>query len=301
MYYANNYLYLRCEHLETQAHLNAIHRLNPKASIVSFAESINTRNAYRKLFETLYQNGVTKETIDQRGSEILDMLKPQDTDTSLQVDNDSITEQNEPPAVSDYPGVGTYLNVCDRSILTREKVDPLTLASEENTNTSPTKTRNRAISMLGRGAILPFGSVVPLVSEFIGISELALKVYTAYKDGPVVFSQILNEVKAFQIVINKAVRHFGSTTFSNNNRQEGQEVLKNCQNVLEELSSLINKYSNLASTKTSQTLQRVKFVMDDDIIVPLRARIISNTCLLNSFIQRLYPYRYYSVYHANII
>lgn len=215
------------------------------------------------------------------------------------MDNSSITEQSKPPAVSDYPSIGTYLNVRDRSILTGEKVDLLTLTTEENTNTSPTKTRNRAISMLGRGAIVPFGGV-PLVSEFIGISELALKAYTAYKDGPVVYRNISGEVRAFQIVITKARQHFESSTFSNNNREEGQEILKSCRDVLEDSCSIITKYMSLVSTKTIQPLQRLSFGMDD-IMVSLRARIISNTCLLNSFIRRLYPYYYYSVYHSNII
>ena len=86
------------------------------------------------------------------------------------------------------------------------------------------------------------------------------------------------------MIINKAIRHFESTSLSDNNRKEGQVVLKSCQNVLEDLNSLIEKYNSLASANTSQILKRVKLGTED--ITTLRVRLISNTGLLNGFIQR---------------
>ena len=126
------------------------------------------------------------------------------------------------------------------------------------------------------------------VGDIITISGLAAQVYAAFKDAPDEYRHILDEVESLQIIINKAARHFTSTssTLSYNNQREGQTMLKGCQNVLEDLNSLIEKYNSLASasTNTSQVLKRVKLGAED--IATLRARLTSNTTLLSSFIQR---------------
>ena len=49
--------------------------------------------------------------------------------------------------------------------------------------------------------------------------------------------------------------------------------------------SLRSKYNALASSNTSQVFKRIKLGTED--IVTLRARLTSNTILLNSFVQRL--------------
>ena len=124
------------------------------------------------------------------------------------------------------------------------------------------------------------------VGDILAISGLAVKVYTAYKDAPDDYKHIANEVKSLQNMVNKALRHFESTSLSNDSRQEGQDILKGSQDVLEDLNSFIEKYNSLSSANlnTSQVLKRVKLGMED--IATLRARLISNTCLLNGFIQR---------------
>ena len=124
------------------------------------------------------------------------------------------------------------------------------------------------------------------VGDIMAISGLALKVYSAYKDAPDDYRNISDEVKSLHIIINKAATHFDSTTLSDSNRQDGQEVLKGCRNVLEDLDTLIIKYNSLASgsTSSSQVIQRFKLGTED--IATLRARLTSNTTLLNGFIQR---------------
>ena len=135
------------------------------------------------------------------------------------------------------------------------------------------------------------------VGDIFAISQLAVKVYTAYKDAPDDYRNILDEVESLQFIINKAARHFQSTKLDINSQQEGQKVLKGCQNILEDLNSLIEEYNSLASANTSQVFKRVKLGTED--IATLRARLISNTGLLNSFIQRfeflLWPFSI----HAN--
>ena len=122
------------------------------------------------------------------------------------------------------------------------------------------------------------------VGDIMAISGLAVKVYTAYKDAPGDYRNISDEVKSLDIIINNAGQHFQSTNLSDNKRQEGQEVLRGCQRVLEDLDALIEKYNGLASTSTSQVFKRIKLGTED--IATLRARLTSNTTLLSSFIQR---------------
>ena len=132
------------------------------------------------------------------------------------------------------------------------------------------------------------------VGDIMAISGLALKVCTAYKDAPSDYRDISDEVESLDIILNKAAHHFESATLSDSSRQEGQKVLRGCQNVLKDLDALIEKYDSLASkstnTSTSQALQRFKLsaslVIGTEDISTLRARLTSNTTLLNGFIQR---------------
>ena len=127
------------------------------------------------------------------------------------------------------------------------------------------------------------------MGDIMAISGLALKVYTAYKDAPEDYRNIAGEVKSLHIIIEEAAQHFESTTLSNKKQQQvqqrGKEVLEGCQNVLRDLDALIVKYNALASANSSQVFRRIKLGTED--IVTLRARLTSNTILLNSFVQRL--------------
>ena len=123
------------------------------------------------------------------------------------------------------------------------------------------------------------------VGDIIALSRLAIKVIGAYNDAPSDYRHISEEVKSLQILIDKAVQYFQSTTLSDNNRQLGQEVLNGCQSVLGDLNSLIEKYKSLASADKSQFFKKVKLGTTEDIVT-LRARLTSNTVLLNGFIQR---------------
>ena len=122
------------------------------------------------------------------------------------------------------------------------------------------------------------------MGDVIALSGLAVKVHAAYKDAPKNYRDISEEVKSLQIIIDIAVQHFASPVLSDSNRERGQEVLKGCRSVLEDLNSIIKKYDSLASADASQVIKRVKLGMED--IATLRIRLISNTGLLNSFIQR---------------
>ena len=121
------------------------------------------------------------------------------------------------------------------------------------------------------------------MDDVIATSELAGKVYTAYKDAPDNYSHISEEVAALQVLINDLKR----TTISSNDSNDGQEILEGCQSVLWDLNSLIEKYKiykSLASTNMGPVPRKVKLGAED--IETLGARLASNTALLSSFIQR---------------
>lgn len=122
------------------------------------------------------------------------------------------------------------------------------------------------------------------VGDILAISTLAMKVYTAYKDAPDDYKHIAEEVDSLQSILTRAVQHSQSTTLSDDDRQEGQKVLKGCQSVLGDLNSLIEKYKSLASANKNQSFMRVKLGTED--IATLRARLATNATLLSSFIGR---------------
>ena len=129
------------------------------------------------------------------------------------------------------------------------------------------------------------------MGDIATISTLVTKVYTAYRDAPDNYRHISEEVRSLQILINKAVRHVEGPTLSDDDRKEAQEVLKGCQSILEDLDSLIEKYNSLASASSGQVFKKVQLGTED--IATLRSRLISNTVLLNGFIQRFGQYSYY--------
>ena len=153
-----------------------------------------------------------------------------------------------------------------------------------NSSTKASSAVSLVPSWSSNNTIMSFGYGV---GDLIAVSRLALKVYTAYRDALDDYRDVADEVRSLHIIINKAARHFESTTLSNKIQQGGKEVLEGCQNVLKDLDALIEKYNALApaSANTNQVFQRIKLGTED--IVALRARLTSNTTLLNGFIQRL--------------
>ena len=123
------------------------------------------------------------------------------------------------------------------------------------------------------------------VGDFMAVSTLAATVYMAYKDAPINYKHIAEEVKSLQGLIDKAAQHFEGTTLSHADHQHGQEALKGCQSVLEDLNAFIEEYKSIASNNKRLVFKRVKLGTED--IATLRARLTSNATLLSSFIRRL--------------
>ena len=123
-----------------------------------------------------------------------------------------------------------------------------------------------------------------VLGDLLSIASLALRVYTAYQDAPGDYRHILEEVKSLHVIIEEGVQHFKSTTPCCSQQRKGKEILQGCQSVLEDLDAFIEEYKGLASASKRKVRTRVSFGLKS--IADLRARLISNTILLNGFVQR---------------
>ena len=86
-------------------HILGLHHTNSRVSIdsiTSFAESNNTKKAYKEFCKNLHLSGVTKEMISRKQTEILNTLKPQNTAIRSQINGSSIADRIELPIVSDF-------------------------------------------------------------------------------------------------------------------------------------------------------------------------------------------------------
>ena len=73
-----------------------LHRTGSRISvstIASFAENINTSEAYKQFCRTLHQIGVTEDAILQKEKEILEIFKPQSMVASSQIGGSNIGNQ----------------------------------------------------------------------------------------------------------------------------------------------------------------------------------------------------------------
>ena len=119
------------------------------------------------------------------------------------------------------------------------------------------------------------------VHDIIAITGLAIRVSIAYKDD---YRHISEEVAALKLLIEKVAPHFKGTTISQEDYHYGEKIVKDCQSVLEDLNSFIQKYKTLASINKRLVLNRVKLGKYD--ITVLYVQLISTTVLLNGFGRR---------------
>ena len=122
------------------------------------------------------------------------------------------------------------------------------------------------------------------VRDIIAISGQAVRAHIAYKDAPDGYRHISEHIAALQVLIDKVAQLLKGTTISSDDRLDGQKILKGCQSVLQDLSSLIEKYNRLVLINRRLVLKGVKLGKED--ITALQIRLISQTGLLNGFIRR---------------
>ena len=132
----------------------------------------------------------------------------------------------------------------------------------------------------------PFGVGV---GDFIAVSKLALDVYTAitaYKDAPEDFRNISDEIKSLHIIVERNQNQFQHKTLNLDEQVQLWEILQGCTNVLRDLDKLHTKYMSLGSAQGSSSQAIDRILWSQENIAELRARLTSNTTLLNAFIAR---------------
>ena len=124
------------------------------------------------------------------------------------------------------------------------------------------------------------------VGDFLAVSKLAWDVYTAYKDAPEGFRNSSDEIKSLHIIVDRNKNKFQDKALNSDEQVQLREILQGCTNVLGDLDKLHTKYMSLGSAQgsSSQAIDRIKWSQEN--ISELRARLTSNTMLLNTFIAR---------------
>ena len=124
------------------------------------------------------------------------------------------------------------------------------------------------------------------VGDFLAVSKLAWKVYKDYRGAPEDFSNISDEIKSLHIIVDRHKDEFQNKTLNPDEETQLREILQGCTNVLEDLDRLRIKYMSLGSAPGSspQAIDRIKWSQEN--VAELRARLSSNTALLNTFIAR---------------
>ena len=127
------------------------------------------------------------------------------------------------------------------------------------------------------------------VGDILELSRLAWDVYTmftAYKDAPEDFRNISDEIKSLHIIVDRNKDKFQNKTLNSNEQEQLREILQGCTNVLRDLDKLRTNYMSLGSAQGSslQAIDHIKWSQEN--IAELRARLMVNIMLLNTFIAR---------------
>lgn len=118
------------------------------------------------------------------------------------------------------------------------------------------------------------------VGDILAASQLAARVYSAYRDAPSDYRDIVEDVGALQAVITNIT----NTNLSANDPVGFQAVLMPCNRVLNDLNALIESYNSSTSPDALQFLRRIRLGTEDT--APLRSRLTSSITLLVAYIQR---------------
>jgi len=126
------------------------------------------------------------------------------------------------------------------------------------------------------------------VGDIVSIAKLAWDVYNVYKDAPDNFRNISDEIKSLHIIVDSDILRtkFQDPKLTSEERERLREILQGCTNVLKDLDRLLLKYKSLGSPQGSSSRALDRFQWGKEDIAELRARLTSNTTLLNTFVTR---------------
>ena len=118
--------------------------------------------------------------------------------------------------------------------------------------------------------------------DVVAIGKLVWAVYKSCKGAPASFGNIAQEVIALEAVIRQFEEAFEGQALSAIEQERLKSVGQGCQDVLRKLQELVQKYESLGSN-AKLSFDRFKWAAVP--VDELRARLISNTTLLSTFVQ----------------
>jgi len=120
------------------------------------------------------------------------------------------------------------------------------------------------------------------IGDFATLGTLAWQMYKLCRDSPESFKNISQEVLSLQAVLKEVEETLEDHPPSQLKGRSLATILKGCHYVLNDLQSLVLKNKSLGS-KASRTLDRLRWYSAP--IAELRARLTSNTTLLNAYLR----------------
>ena len=122
------------------------------------------------------------------------------------------------------------------------------------------------------------------VGDFSEVANLAWTVYNGYKDASSDFKNLSDEIKSLHNIVNSDI--LTAKNLTSEEQERLGEILQECTNVLTDLGDLLTKYKRLGSPEGSSLGALDQAGRGQEDIVELRARLTSNTTLLNTFVAR---------------
>ncbi|KAL8712822.1 MAG: hypothetical protein Q9220_003030 [cf. Caloplaca sp. 1 TL-2023] len=120
------------------------------------------------------------------------------------------------------------------------------------------------------------------LGDFVAVGQLAWSVYKSSKEAPESFTNVSLEVLSLHAIIKEFGDNLALATLPSSQLEGLQTVTRGCRKVLNDLQSTLNRYNSLGSS-SKRTWDRLAWGKEN--ITELRARLISNTGLLNAFVS----------------
>ena len=128
-----------------------------------------------------------------------------------------------------------------------------------------------------RGSAMSFGFSV---GDFVAVGAFAWRVYRLCRESSDDFKDLSAEVASLHIVLKEIEEHLSERNLSAEQKTQLSELGKNCHDVLENLTALLDKYESLG-TQAQRAWDRMRWGLED--IIAVRSRLVNNTALLTAF------------------
>ena len=117
------------------------------------------------------------------------------------------------------------------------------------------------------------------VGDFLAVGKLCWSVYKKCKDSKGTYAELTGEISALYAVIKETEELVEEQKLSERQLARLLSCQKTCDDVLQDLDALLNKYQKLG-TKSQWTFDRLKY--GDEDINGIRQRITMNVTMLDA-------------------